>query len=102
MFKQWADREFVSSPLPEPSDFDARETLTYKQVYDRAVQIAAFLRGQGVKAHDRVAVGGANSSGCVLSGLCFWWALLTTLSWVISFVAAHLLGAVPVMLNNAL
>lgn len=63
MFKQWADRACVSSPVPEPSDFDARETLTFKQVYDRAVQVAAYLRGEGVKVHDRVAIGGENSAG---------------------------------------
>lgn len=59
--------------------------MTYGELLAHAYKLAAWLREQGVGAGDRVAVGGHNSSG-----------------WITSFVAAHLIGAVPVCLNSTL
>lgn len=53
----------VSSPLPMPCDFDARERLTYAQMYQLALGYAAWMRGLGVVVGDRVAIGGRNSTG---------------------------------------
>lgn len=75
----------LSSPLPEPADFYDREYFTFGQVHDKAIRLAAWLRENGVQQGSRVAVGGANSTG-----------------WVVSFVAILILGAVPVLLNSTL
>lgn len=53
----------ISSPLPLPADFYAREHLTYAEVYQLALGYAAWMRGLGVVVGDRVAVGGRNSTG---------------------------------------
>jgi len=85
MYPTWADREFLSAPLPEPAAYDDRENVTFAQVYERALDFAAWLRSVGVKQGSRVALGGLNSIG-----------------WVVAFTALHLLGAVPVLLNSTL
>lgn len=77
---RFADRDLVSSP-----EGKARETSTYGDVHARAVTLAAWLRGRGLRAGSRVAIGGLNST-----------------EWVVAFVAVHLLGAVPVLLNSTL
>lgn len=46
-----------------PCEFYARERLTYKQVYERALEYAAWMRAQGIVVGDRVAIGGRNSTG---------------------------------------
>ncbi|KAL1413244.1 hypothetical protein Q8F55_000998 [Vanrija albida] len=79
------DAEFISSPLPPPAGKDARETVTYGEVRTRATKLAAWLKGQGVGLGTRVAIGGTNSA-----------------DWVVAFIAVHLLGAVPVLLNCTL
>lgn len=61
----WGPREMISSPLPEPSAAGAREHLTYTEVYIRSVELAAWLREQGVGLNTRVAIGGLNSTGWV-------------------------------------
>lgn len=64
-FPLYADREFLSSPLPppaDPKDWNAREHLSYAQVYDRALDCAAWMRSLGIGISDRVAIGGANSA----------------------------------------
>jgi acyl-CoA synthetase (AMP-forming)/AMP-acid ligase II len=75
----------LSSPVPEPADFYAREYVTFGQVHERALRLAGWLREHGVVQGSRVSVGGANSTG-----------------WVVAFTAVHLLGAVPVFLNSTL
>ncbi|WOO80581.1 3-[(3aS,4S,7aS)-7a-methyl-1,5-dioxo-octahydro-1H-inden-4-yl]propanoyl:CoA ligase [Vanrija pseudolonga] len=77
---RFADRDLVSSP-----EGKSRETSTYGDVHARAVSLAAWLRGRGLRASSRVAIGGLNST-----------------EWVVAFVAVHLLGAVPVLLNSTL
>lgn len=83
--KQWADRVIINEPVPEPAAWDDRQEVTYGRLLELAYDLAAWLRERGVKAGDKVAIGGHNSSG-----------------WVTSFVAIHLLGAVPVCLNSTL
>ncbi|KAL1411738.1 hypothetical protein Q8F55_002704 [Vanrija albida] len=80
---RFADRELVSAPAG-PSG-SRRETATYKQIRARAVDLAAWLRGRGLRAGSRVAIGGLNST-----------------EWVVAFIAVHLLGGVPVLLNSTL
>lgn len=63
----WADRPFISSPVPEPAAYEARERLTFKQIWERSLDIAAWLRTSGIKQGDRVALGGMNTAGCVQS-----------------------------------
>lgn len=46
-----------------PCDFYAREHLTYKQVYEKALTYAAWMRSLGVVVGDRIAIGGRNSAG---------------------------------------
>jgi len=75
----------LSSPIPEPADYYAREHVTFDQVHDKSLRLAAWLRENGVRQGGRVVVGGANSTG-----------------WVVAFTAIHLLGAVPVFLNSTL
>ena len=82
---KFASKVFLSSPIADPEPFDARETLTHGEAYERAINFAALLRGAGVGAGSRVAIGGTNCTG-----------------WVIAFLGAHLVGAVPVLLNNGL
>ncbi|WOO76932.1 3-[(3aS,4S,7aS)-7a-methyl-1,5-dioxo-octahydro-1H-inden-4-yl]propanoyl:CoA ligase [Vanrija pseudolonga] len=83
--EEYADKEFISSPLAPPAPQTARETVTYGEVHRRAVRLAAWLKGQGVGLGTRVAVGGSNS-----------------IEWVVAFLAVHLLGGVPVLLNGTL
>lgn len=60
---KFAERTMLSSPVPEPCDFYAREYVTFAQAYQQALQLAGALREQGVGVEDRVAVGGLNSTG---------------------------------------
>lgn len=53
----------ISDPVPEPGDAQERRHWSYGAVYARALQMGAWLREQGVKQGDRVAVGGQNSLG---------------------------------------
>lgn len=82
---QHASKVFLSSPIADPEPFYARETLTHGEAYERALRFAALLRDAGLGVGSRVAVGGTNCTG-----------------WVIAFLGAHLIGAVPVLLNNGL
>ncbi|KAL7424941.1 hypothetical protein Q5752_000628 [Cryptotrichosporon argae] len=79
-FDKYADRPFISSPA-----VGGREQLAFRQVYDEAAKMAAWMRSHGVVMGSRVAIAGHNCT-----------------RWVVSFVAAHLLGAVPVFINASL
>ncbi|CAK9782582.1 unnamed protein product [Cutaneotrichosporon oleaginosum] len=83
--ERWADRELLNTPIAAPEPFEARESVTFGEAYERAATIAALLRERGIGVGDRVAVGGVNSTG-----------------WVVSCLGVQLLGAVPVLLNNGL
>ncbi|KAL1405668.1 hypothetical protein Q8F55_009307 [Vanrija albida] len=80
---RYSDRVIINEPVPEPAEYDDRRDVTYGELLAHAYKLAAWLREQGIRSGDRVAVGGQNSSG-----------------WITSFVAAHFLGAVPVCLNS--
>lgn len=82
---QWGEKEFISSPIAAPEPFHAREHLSFRETYERALELAAILRARGVTQGTRVAVGGTNCTG-----------------WIIAFLAIHLLGGVSVLLNNGL
>lgn len=60
--RKYADQVVVSSPVPMPAEFYAREELTFQQVYDRALVLAGILREHGVGFGDKVALGGNNSA----------------------------------------
>jgi acyl-CoA synthetase (AMP-forming)/AMP-acid ligase II len=49
------------------------------------MQLAGWMREQGVRTGTAVAIGGPNST-----------------EWVVAFIATHLIGAVPVLLNSTL
>lgn len=82
---QWGDQPFISSPIAAPHPFHGREHLSFRETYDRALELAAILRSRGVQQGTRVAVGGTNCTG-----------------WIVSFIAIQLLGGVSVLLNNGL
>jgi long-subunit acyl-CoA synthetase (AMP-forming) len=65
-FERWQEHEFVSEPLPEPAPASQRQSKTYKQVYDDALQWAGWLREKGVRVGDKVAIGARNSSRWVV------------------------------------
>ncbi len=77
----------ISAPVGDPAKAIAgeRETVTFAQVGERAYALAGWMLEQGVRAGDAVAVGGLN-----------------TAKLVITMVAIHLLGAVPLVLNATL
>ncbi|BEI94560.1 uncharacterized protein CcaverHIS019_0701320 [Cutaneotrichosporon cavernicola] len=83
--ERWSTNEFLSTPIAAPEPFEARESVTFGEAYDQAASIAALLRERGIGVGDRVAIGGVNSAG-----------------WVVSCLGVQLLGAVPVLLNNGL
>ncbi|WVQ89409.1 hypothetical protein IAS59_003167 [Cryptococcus gattii] len=90
--QKYSQRGFISSPLPLREPFKSSETLTGKvnprehltfgDVLDRSLKLAAWMRSRGVRVGDRVVIGGKNCTG-----------------WIVSFIAAHLIGAVTVCLN---
>ncbi|GMK56052.1 hypothetical protein CspeluHIS016_0211080 [Cutaneotrichosporon spelunceum] len=84
-FQQWATREAVSDPVPEPAGYYARRHTTYGEMYGLALQLGAWLRERGVQQGERVGLGGLNSLG-----------------FIVAYCGIHLIGAVPVMLNATL
>lgn len=98
-----ATNVFVSSPISAPEPYEAREILTFAQVYDAAVRLGALLVDNGAGVGSRVAIGGTNCTGWVGRAARSRSSELTLAdSWVVAFVAIHLIGAVPVLLNNGL
>lgn len=85
--EKYADRDFVSAPVGDPSKALAgeRETVTYREVGERAYALAAWMLEQGVVAGDVIAVGGIN-----------------TVNLVVAIIGVYLLGAVPLLLNATL
>lgn len=77
----------ISAPVGDPAKAIAgeRESLTYREVGERAYALAGWMLEQGVRAGDPVAVGGLN-----------------TAKLIITIVAIHLLGGVPLVLNATL
>jgi len=95
--EKWGDKEYISEPLPEPAPVTQRRTVTFAQVYDASLRWAGWMREQGVRTGDKVAIGGRNSSRLVDCG-----GVLLTGSWLSVYYATCILGAVPVLLNTTL
>lgn len=57
---KYADRTFISSPS---SSGTSRESVTFKQVHERAERLAGWMKEQGLGMGSRVAIGGSNSAG---------------------------------------
>ena len=66
-FEVYPDRVFMSSPLPLSQGVDAREHVTFRDTLERAIKIAAWMRGKGLGIGSKVAIGGGNSTGYVSS-----------------------------------
>jgi len=64
-FEVYPDRIFMSSPLPLSQGVDAREHVTFRDTLERAIKIAAWMRGKGLGIGSKVAIGGGNSTGYV-------------------------------------
>lgn len=82
---QWGEQEWLSSPIAAPEPFHAREHVSFREMYERAIDLAAILRARGVEQGTRVAIGGTNCTG-----------------WIVCFLAVQLLGGIGVLLNNGL
>ncbi|WWD20097.1 hypothetical protein CI109_104571 [Kwoniella shandongensis] len=94
--QSYSDRTFLSSPLPVPKSFrtrqshastskdtlDPRENVTFGEVLQMALRLAAWMRARGLGVGSKVVIGGRNCTG-----------------WVVAFVATHLIGGVAVCLN---
>lgn len=76
---------FINAPAPDPAPAGQRVEITYDGAYAQALQLAGWLRQQGIQAGDHVALVGYNS-----------------IQWAVAFIATHLIGAVPAMINCAL
>ncbi|TXT07380.1 hypothetical protein VHUM_03100 [Vanrija humicola] len=83
--ERWADRTFVDAPLPEPAPKEQRASITYGEALRQAYAVAGWLRARGVRVGSKVGIVGFNS-----------------INWAVSWIAIHLVGAVPVMVNAAL
>src|SRR3954463_11956926 len=62
---------------------DGDETLSYRELWDRAARVAGGLRGEGIQPGDRVAI-----------------RLLNGVPWVLAFWGAQIAGAVVVPVNT--
>ncbi|GMK59773.1 hypothetical protein CspeluHIS016_0803790 [Cutaneotrichosporon spelunceum] len=81
-FAKYADRVMYISPLPQSREY---EQVSYAEQRRRVLHMAAWLRKQGIRQGDKVAIGADNSSRFLV------------VPW-----AAHYLGAVPVYINSTL
>ncbi|ORY34955.1 putative long-chain-fatty-acid--CoA ligase [Naematelia encephala] len=84
-FEAYSDRVFLSSAVwrtGQESRAAPREHVTFGEVLRRAAELAAWMRIQGLGVGSRIAIGGRNCTG-----------------WIVSFVACQLIGAVSVCLN---
>ncbi|KAL1412055.1 hypothetical protein Q8F55_003052 [Vanrija albida] len=81
--EKWRDRTFIDAPVPGAAD--ARESITYGEALRQAWSVAGWLRTRGAVVGSKVAIVGFNS-----------------ISWAVAWVAIHLAGGVPVMVNAAL
>lgn len=82
--EKWADRVMFDAPKADPNPNNERESVTYGEVLQQAYTLAAWLRERGAGVGTRVAIVGFNA-----------------IQWGVSFVAIHLIGAAPVIVNAA-
>lgn len=81
---KWAARVFINAPRDEPYPADERFEYTYAEVHRRAIVLAAWLREtHGATVGTRVGILGFNS-----------------IEWAVTWVAVHLIGAVPTIINS--
>lgn len=81
---KYASRVFINAPRDEPYPKDERFDYTFADIHARALQVAGWLREtHGVGVGTRVGILGFNS-----------------VEWAVAWVAAHLLGAVPAIINS--
>ncbi|BEJ12183.1 hypothetical protein CspHIS471_0206430 [Cutaneotrichosporon sp. HIS471] len=81
---KWASRVFINACRDEPYPKDERFDYTFGEIHRRALQVAGWLREtHGVGVGTRVGVLGFNS-----------------VEWAVVWVALHLLGAVPAIINS--
>ncbi|BEI86715.1 hypothetical protein CcaverHIS002_0700610 [Cutaneotrichosporon cavernicola] len=83
LLKSGGDKAFISSPLPPPANAEDREVVTFLQMHQRTLRMAAWLRTQGIRQGDRVAVAANNCA-----------------EWLMSSFAIHYLGGVAVAVNS--
>lgn len=55
---KYAGRPFISAPLGS-----GRETVTFKEVHERAERLAGWMLDQSLGQGSRIAIGGSNSVG---------------------------------------
>lgn len=82
---RYGDKEFIDAPLPDPAPAGARTQMSHAEAYAQAQQVAGWLRSRGIGLEDHVGLVGFNS-----------------IPWAVAFIACHLVGAVPIMVNSAL
>ncbi|GMK59753.1 hypothetical protein CspeluHIS016_0803590 [Cutaneotrichosporon spelunceum] len=81
---KFGDQVLINAPAVEPAPVTERVEWTFNQVRKLALDLAAWLAARGVKQGSLVGLVGYNSA-----------------EWIITWVAIHILGAVPVMVNAA-
>ncbi|KLT43707.1 acetyl-CoA synthetase-like protein [Cutaneotrichosporon oleaginosum] len=81
---KFSDKVLVNAPAVEPAPATERVDWTFGHVRKLALATAAWMAARGVKQGSLVGLVGWNSG-----------------EWVVSWVAMHILGAVPVMVNAA-
>lgn len=81
---KFSERVLVNAPAAEPAPATERVDWTFGQVRELALAVAAWMAARGVKQGSLVGLVGWN-----------------TAEWVVAWVAVHILGAVPVMVNAA-
>lgn len=82
--KQWSDRIMFDAPKADPNPSNEREDVTYGEVLRQAFILGAWLRERGAGVGTRVAIVGYNA-----------------IQWGVSFLAIHMIGAAPVIVNAA-
>jgi len=55
---KYAKRTFISSPKG-----NGRERLTFAQIYEQSIVLAAWMQARGLGLGSRIAIGGKNSTG---------------------------------------
>ncbi|BEI93520.1 uncharacterized protein CcaverHIS019_0511480 [Cutaneotrichosporon cavernicola] len=81
---KFSDQVLINAPAAEPAPVTERVDWTFGQVRQLSLALAAWMAARGVKQGSLVGVVGYN-----------------TAEWIITWVAIHALGAVPVMVNAA-
>ncbi|KAK1923795.1 hypothetical protein DB88DRAFT_492483 [Papiliotrema laurentii] len=76
---KYSSRTFLSSPTDGGRD---RERVTFAEVLEKSLTLAAWMRTRGLGKGSRIGIGGMNCTG-----------------WIVVFVATHLIGGITVAIN---